>query len=432
MESNLLSFTNDLKTLLSFHDFLPTEDFYIAGLCRQASAADIEQIVLLMVAVEEAVVLGKISSGQKDLVFYSLSEGKVSEASRMFRDLTESPVPVAPSVPRMPSESPYLLAAQQSHTFTQAVEIGGRMFARNPYTGEITTPQDAEAMESSLRVLVEKEEEKKRVEEWEQSEELARKLQGDWEQEGLKEEEETVCQICLSPISESDLLPLDSCGHLFHPPCIREHIELSITSSHFPVTCPYRGCSSEVSILDIKERLSEDMIEKFEEFSFKHFVGLNKSSLFCCPTPDCKYVFQYACEEQFQCPVCSKHYCLRCQVEYHEGMTCEQYRKVNAHSQEDDMFLLMAQGSRFKQCPNCKFWVEKTEGCDHMVCRCQFEFCYACGGVYMACECINNQRMRRPQRLMGRRAAPPQPANRAGRRPARRGAAGVPRRRVWK
>ena len=49
MESNLLTFTNDLRSVASFQEHLPAEAFFIAGMCRQASGADIDQIVLLMV-----------------------------------------------------------------------------------------------------------------------------------------------------------------------------------------------------------------------------------------------------------------------------------------------------------------------------------------------------------------------------------------------
>lgn len=44
-------------------------------------------------------------------------------------------------------------------------------------------------------------------------------------------------------------------------------------------------------------------------------------------------------------------------------------------------------GHKLKQCPFCNHWVLKSEGCDHMKCRCGKDFCYKCGGVYMKCEC---------------------------------------------
>ena len=43
-----------------------------------------------------------------------------------------------------------------------------------------------------------------------------------------------------------------------------------------------------------------------------------------------------------------------------------------------------AKGKKFKQCPHCNFWVERTAGCDHMTCRCGKAFCYKCGGKYAA------------------------------------------------
>ena len=444
--SNLLTFTNDLQTISSYQDYLPAECFFIAGLCHQASGSDLDQIVLLMTAVEEALALEKISPAQRQLILFPLAEGKLAEANRIFRDLTEGPVEVQPEKQRKmkgkAKSAAYELALEQRAAFNQSIEIAGRTFARNPYTGEITTPKDAEMLENNLKQIsehLELEEEKRQIADLEKSEELARRLQAEFDSGADSSSAAPSCEICLNSIGESDLLPLDTCGHLFHPECIQQHLELSITESKFPIICPYRGCGEEVSILDIKERLSEEMVQKFEEFSFKHFVGLNRSDLFCCPTPDCKYVFQFACEEDFTCPVCAKHYCLRCQVEYHDGMTCEQYRKVNAHLAEDDQFLLMAQGARFKQCPNCKFWVEKTEGCDHMVCRCHFEFCYQCGGVYGQCECMmmprrrmRAQRMRMPRMQEQPRVAPGramelQRGARGRGRPAARG-----NRRVWR
>ena len=43
-----------------------------------------------------------------------------------------------------------------------------------------------------------------------------------------------------------------------------------------------------------------------------------------------------------------------------------------------------------KQCPSCKFWVEKNKGCDHMTCRCTYQFCFRCGAKYGQCHCDEN------------------------------------------
>jgi len=63
-------------------------------------------------------------------------------------------------------------------------------------------------------------------------------------------------------------------------------------------------------------------------------------------------------------------------------------------------------GKKYKQCPQCKFWVSKNHGCNHMTCKCKFQFCYKCGGVYQRCECIEKNKINvenRQQRLEEKR-----------------------------
>ena len=54
----------------------------------------------------------------------------------------------------------------------------------------------------------------------------------------------------------------------------------------------------------------------------------------------------------------------------------------------DDEFDKLKKAEGFKQCPNCKRQVQKTEGCNHMTCICKYQWCYACEGPYPVCNCI--------------------------------------------
>jgi hypothetical protein len=48
--------------------------------------------------------------------------------------------------------------------------------------------------------------------------------------------------------------------------------------------------------------------------------------------------------------------------------------------------------------------VEKTSGCDHMTCRCGYQFCYICGGKWSS-----NHKCIRPAANISLRLPPPQP-----------------------
>lgn len=134
---------------------------------------------------------------------------------------------------------------------------------------------------------------------------------------------------------------------------------------------------------------------------FQVYVEHNNMDTQWCPTPGCQAVFAFdEALTNYKCPTCKKHYCLRCKCEMHTGLNCEEYRSM-AHLNEDDKkFMILVKGAKYKQCPNCKFWVEKNEGCDHMTCRCKYEFCYVCGGKYGRCKCTGHQEVEMPVPLM--------------------------------
>jgi len=83
-------------------------------------------------------------------------------------------------------------------------------------------------------------------------------------------------------------------------------------------------------------------------------------------------------------------------VPYHVEKSCKDYlagiekarieaklKDINSRELKEDRLLKnWAKQVGAKQCKKCKFWVQKNDGCNHMTCRCGYEFCYVCGGKY--------------------------------------------------
>jgi IBR domain. len=151
----------------------------------------------------------------------------------------------------------------------------------------------------------------------------------------------------------------------------------------FPIRCPALNCHNEISQDFTKDCLGNEKNshyqQKLEDFAFKSFVEKQGDKYSCCLTADCPFVFEYdGTFVNFQCPKCTKMYCLRCRVEWHDGLTCKQFQEQKDH-QKDEYILNFIRGQKFKQCPQCKYWVERSQGCDAMTCRCGAQFCYRCG-----------------------------------------------------
>ncbi|PRD28308.1 UNVERIFIED_CONTAM: E3 ubiquitin-protein ligase [Trichonephila clavipes] len=89
--------------------------------------------------------------------------------------------------------------------------------------------------------------------------------------------------------------------------------------------------------------------------------------------------FEHFSLSRVACPSCQLEWCFSCHAPAHGVLTCRQYKKgdrllrnwarARTHGQ------LNAQ-----KCPNCKVFIERTTGCDHMHCPvCNTDFCYKCG-----------------------------------------------------
>ncbi|KAL4468931.1 hypothetical protein ABPG72_009751 [Tetrahymena utriculariae] len=196
------------------------------------------------------------------------------------------------------------------------------------------------------------------------------------------------CDICIEVMDVNTLMVL-GCNDKYHKICLEEYFKVEIQQKKLPIKCPNQSCQYQIQPLELKQILKQKDYEKYEQFQFQNYVDYNKSQVFQrCFTPNCQYLFIKDSDlDKFDCPSCFKQYCLICQCKYHTNQTCKEYQISTKYSKQDEEFDNLAKENKFKQCSKCKMYVEKNEGCDHITCRCSYEFCYKCGGPHNNCEC---------------------------------------------
>ncbi|KAK8055548.1 IBR domain-containing protein [Apiospora rasikravindrae] len=76
--------------------------------------------------------------------------------------------------------------------------------------------------------------------------------------------------------------------------------------------------------------------------------------------------------------------CTLCRAAQHGRGTCPQDRDVLRTTQ-------LAEEAGWKRCIGCHAYVEHSDACQHMTCRCGAEFCYVCGARWRTCACTMGQ-----------------------------------------
>ncbi|KAF0715339.1 Aste57867_3427 [Aphanomyces stellatus] len=177
------------------------------------------------------------------------------------------------------------------------------------------------------------------------------------------------------------------CGHFYCVGCLSGWVESKVNERNVPIVCASLGCSREVRPPHISAFLSSTIFEKFSELvTAKAFED---QSMYC-PNKECSQVFLKPDfrpgEEKTACLICKTKLCLQCGVKWHDGLDCDQYKRMIASGGDSDEAQLHAlkEKMKWKQCPKCNMLVERSVGCNFMRCKCGEHFCYECGVSYVS------------------------------------------------
>ncbi|KAF8191435.1 hypothetical protein K438DRAFT_2018199 [Mycena galopus ATCC 62051] len=190
------------------------------------------------------------------------------------------------------------------------------------------------------------------------------------------------CPICYDEVSHPVTL---GCGHSYCMGCLRHYI--STAADSFPLTClgNEATCETPIPIPTIEQFLPVSQFHQLLETAFLRYVERHPREFKYCKTADCSQIYRCSTiATAVTCPSCFLVVCSSCDEEAHDGMSCAEKRLQSDTGEQERRNDEWAQANGAKRCPNCSVWIQKTEGCNHMECRCGSHICWVCMGIFDA------------------------------------------------
>lgn len=196
---------------------------------------------------------------------------------------------------------------------------------------------------------------------------------------------QSFCEICMEHRETWQMFVNSTCSHSFCYDCTSKHIETKVQDKVKIITCPAVRCNTTLDSGACRWMIREDILICWDESLCKSLI--EESQKLYCPFRDCSIMMVNDSGEDIteaKCPICQRLFCAQCQVPWHPEFTCKEFVKLNGKKKRgvDLMVEKLAKKKNWRKCPSCKFYVEKTQGCFHITCRCSYEFCYSCGSKW--------------------------------------------------
>ncbi|DBA78469.1 TPA: hypothetical protein ACH3X2_007958 [Trebouxia sp. C0005] len=204
------------------------------------------------------------------------------------------------------------------------------------------------------------------------------------------------CSICLDTMANSKMAGISGCCHALCKKCFKQLVRTSLKDKTYPISCPEIGCDCSLDPeVDIKPVFTtkKDVKEYGELLDVAAISCIPKKDRFYCPNPACSALYDFTdhtvparCKDVSRaCHSCSHKFCMRCQVAWHDSLSCTAFQALPAEersSSADIQIHALAKTENWKRCPSCRYFVERLEGCAFMACHCGCNFDFNTGQPY--------------------------------------------------
>ncbi|KAM3414133.1 Glutamyl-tRNA(Gln) amidotransferase subunit B [Cercospora zeina] len=186
------------------------------------------------------------------------------------------------------------------------------------------------------------------------------------------------CTACCEPVEPRRSLRL-SCLCYYCSSCITHLFTRALTDETlYPPSCH----GDPIDFAKARPHLPYPLLRTYR---LKSVELSTKNKVYCSNTGKCnEFIAPHSIHNgKAFCQKCAQVTCVKCKEKEHWG-PCEESEGVLG-------VMRMAGEMKWQACPECKRVVEKANGCNHILCRCGTDFCYACGSIYGGCDCDANE-----------------------------------------
>ncbi|CAF0813486.1 unnamed protein product [Rotaria sp. Silwood1] len=176
--------------------------------------------------------------------------------------------------------------------------------------------------------------------------------------------------------------------------CLLTHTMTNIDNGIVKIECP--ACSHELNSSTIlyNNELPITIRERYQQILAQDLSEKQNTCIKLCP--HCNFItildennplvrgkkYRRSSIPWIRCEQCDQEWCWSCYSPSHPDETCRQFKKNHT---ELDVWAKTRRSENRNQrnaqrCPKCSIYIEKIDGCDHMICtKCNSKFCYRCG-----------------------------------------------------
>ncbi|RYP46725.1 hypothetical protein DL768_007115 [Monosporascus sp. mg162] len=200
---------------------------------------------------------------------------------------------------------------------------------------------------------------------------------------GQRQQQKRNCEACGEPKHFAELARTP-CRHEYCGGCLGRLFENAmVDETLFPPRCCRQPIPLQQNLLFLGGDVAQRFRRKAVEFSTPNrtYCHNRRCRAFVPPS---RYVRDDGDEGgtavAARCGECGARTCTECKGAAHGGGDCPNDVPLQ-------QVIQLAREQDWQRCQNCWTMVELNMGCNHMTCRCGFQFCYVCGSRWKTCQC---------------------------------------------